>query len=330
MNRVTVIVVPDEPSRVRRFRVPARLLRFGAWGGLAFALLFAATAADWVRLRLEAVDVEALRAETVRDRERLLALARELRGLEERVGELAEFERKIRVIADLPATLPETRVPEHLGAAAPGAGEHGGQGGPEEPEAPDVASPAGPGTPAAAPAARSADAGLDDAALLRMRARAARLAAQVAGKGSTFERLAERLRGLRERLAATPSIWPAAGWITSGFGWRVSPFTGRRQHHGGLDISADAGSDIVAAASGRVAFAGAKGALGQTVVVDHGFGFRTTYGHASALHVRAGERVERGQRLASVGSSGRSTGPHLHYGVSVKGRSVDPADYILD
>jgi murein DD-endopeptidase MepM/ murein hydrolase activator NlpD len=118
--------------------------------------------------------------------------------------------------------------------------------------------------------------------------------------------------------------------VTSAFGWRISPFTGRRQFHAGLDIAADPGTDILAAARGKVVFAGSKGPLGQTLIVDHGYGFRTTYGHASAFHVRVGAAVERGQRIAAVGSSGRSTGPHLHYSVSVKGKTVDPSDYVLD
>jgi murein DD-endopeptidase MepM/ murein hydrolase activator NlpD len=118
--------------------------------------------------------------------------------------------------------------------------------------------------------------------------------------------------------------------VTSGFGWRMSPFTGRRSFHSGLDIAADPGTDIVAAARGRVVFAGRKGPLGQTVVLEHGYGFRTLYGHASALHVRVGETVDRGQRVAAVGSSGRSTGPHLHYNLTLDGRNLDPTGYIVD
>ncbi len=330
MDRVTLIVVPDGQSRVRRFQLPARLLPQLAVGTVVAALAVAGGFADWVRLRRDAVDVQALREETARDQQRLVAIARELRALETQVGELLEFERKIRMIADLPASLPETDAPARLGDRG---ASQGGRGGAEDAGEPDVAAPAlSQGEPAAELELPrpSPDTGLDDAALQRMDDRAERLAARVAGRSSIFERLAERLRGLRERLAATPSIWPTDGWVTSGFGWRISPFTGRRQMHSGIDISAGFGSDVLATARGRVVFAGPKGAFGRTVVVDHGFGIRTTYAHASALHVRSGEGVERGQRLASVGSSGRSTGPHLHYAVQVKGRSVDPADYILD
>jgi murein DD-endopeptidase MepM/ murein hydrolase activator NlpD len=337
MDRITLILVPDERSPVRRFRVPRALLRYGVFGVALAVVLGAAGFADWVRLRLDSRDVAALRSKTAQDQEQLVDLARDLRGLEDQLGRLLELERKVRVIADLPAALPEADAPAHLGGARRAGGGQGG--GADEAEAgasADVSAPVPPGagTPAGESAVdlplHPAALGLDGAALRRVRDKAARLAARMELRGGAFEDLVRRLHGLRERLAATPSIWPADGWVTSAFGWRTSPFTGRRQFHSGLDIAADAGTEILAAARGRVAFSGAKGALGQTVILDHGFGFRTTYGHASALHVRAGQQVERGERVAAVGNSGRSSGPHLHYAVSVKGRSVDPSDYVLD
>jgi murein DD-endopeptidase MepM/ murein hydrolase activator NlpD len=146
----------------------------------------------------------------------------------------------------------------------------------------------------------------------------------------SFEELVEGLEGKRHRLASTPSIWPTEGWVTSGYGYRISPFTGRRTFHGGLDIASDFGTPIVAPARGKVVFAGRKGPLGKTLVIDHGFGLRTSYGHAAEIHVEKGEAIERGQRIASVGSTGRSTGPHLHYAVEVKGKSVNPHNYIFE
>ena len=127
-----------------------------------------------------------------------------------------------------------------------------------------------------------------------------------------------------------PSIWPAKGWLTSRFGPRVSPFTGKRQLHAGIDIAAASGTSIYAPARGRVTFVGRKGPLGKTVVLDHGFGVKTVYGHTKEIHVSSGETVERGQEIAAIGSTGRSTGPHLHYVVEVNGKARDPLDYIFD
>ncbi len=139
--------------------------------------------------------------------------------------------------------------------------------------------------------------------------------------------LVRRLMELRRR-ESTPSIWPARGEVTSYYGYRSSPISGLREFHGGIDVAAAPDSDIVATAPGRVAHAGELGSLGQAVVIDHGFGVRTFLGHAGTLHVKTGQLVERGDRVASVGSSGRSTGPHVHYAVEVAGRPVDPLGYV--
>jgi murein DD-endopeptidase MepM/ murein hydrolase activator NlpD len=142
--------------------------------------------------------------------------------------------------------------------------------------------------------------------------------------------LADQLVAKRDRLASTPAIWPAKGWLTSRFGSRVSPFTNRRQFHAGIDIAGERGTDVVASAKGKVVFSGKRGPLGNSVIIDHGHGIRTMYGHSEDLYVKRGETVERGQRIASLGSSGRSTGPHVHYVVEQKGKAVNPLNYIFD
>ena len=126
------------------------------------------------------------------------------------------------------------------------------------------------------------------------------------------------------------SIWPSKGWVTSGYGYRTSPFTGRRQFHSGIDVAGRPGTPVVAPARGRVVFTGKKGHLGKTLILDHGYGVRTTYGHNREIFVKRGQEVERGEKIASVGNSGRSTSPHLHYAVQVDGRRVNPLNYILD
>ncbi|MEO0085444.1 MAG: M23 family metallopeptidase [candidate division WOR-3 bacterium] len=131
------------------------------------------------------------------------------------------------------------------------------------------------------------------------------------------------------RLRSLPSIWPVHGWVTSGFGYRSDPFTGSREMHNGLDIVAPAGTPIVAPADGRVVFAGWKMGYGRAVEIDHGWGIVTFYGHCQAILTRDGATVKRGQTIASVGSSGRATGTHLHYGIRLNGNWVNPANYIL-
>ncbi|MEO0078817.1 MAG: M23 family metallopeptidase [candidate division WOR-3 bacterium] len=141
--------------------------------------------------------------------------------------------------------------------------------------------------------------------------------------------IAAAVRQQEARLKNTPSIWPVPGWVTSGFGFRCDPFTGRRTMHEGIDIVAPTGSMVVASADGRVVYAGWKSGWGRVVEIDHGFGVRTFYGHCRSLKVNVGDRVTRGQMIATVGSSGRATGVHLHYGVMVNGCWVNPRNYIV-
>jgi murein DD-endopeptidase MepM/ murein hydrolase activator NlpD len=128
---------------------------------------------------------------------------------------------------------------------------------------------------------------------------------------------------------ATPSIWPAMGWLTSGYGSRSDPFTGRFDSHPGLDISGNTGDPVYATADGRVATAGRTGDYGNLVVIEHAFGLTTRYGHLSRIAVPAGAEVKRGAVIGYVGSTGRSTGSHLHYEVWANGRPVNPLKLLV-
>jgi murein DD-endopeptidase MepM/ murein hydrolase activator NlpD len=132
------------------------------------------------------------------------------------------------------------------------------------------------------------------------------------------------------RWSSTPSIWPVKGWVTSGFGPRVSPFTEKPAWHDGLDIGAAANAPVQAPAQGRVTAVGFDPKLGNVVKVDHGFGIETLYGHLAKALVKEGQRVKRGEVVGLVGSTGLATGPHLHYMVKVHGQALDPVKYILE
>lgn len=127
-----------------------------------------------------------------------------------------------------------------------------------------------------------------------------------------------------EVASATPSIWPALGWLTSGFGARSDPFTGKADSHPGLDISADRGDPVRVTADGKVERAGWSGDYGNLVVVGHNFGLSTRYAHLSKVSVKAGSDVKRGDIIGYVGSTGRSTSSHLHYEVWANGKPVNP------
>jgi murein DD-endopeptidase MepM/ murein hydrolase activator NlpD len=131
-------------------------------------------------------------------------------------------------------------------------------------------------------------------------------------------------------LSSTPSIYPVRGLLGNGFGWRRDPFTGMRDFHQGLDIVAPIGTKVVAPADGIVTRVGQAGGFGLSVFVSHGYGVVTRYGHLSSATVKVGQRVRRGDPIATTGSTGRSTGPHLHYEVLVHQKTVDPLVYILE
>ena len=146
----------------------------------------------------------------------------------------------------------------------------------------------------------------------------------------TLQELSQAAEQKSSRWAATPSIWPVKGWVTSGFGPRVSPFTEKPAWHDGLDIGAAANAPVQAPAQGRVTSVGFDPKLGNVVKLDHGFGIETLYGHLAKALVKEGQRVKRGDVVGLVGSSGLATGPHLHYMVKVNGQTFDPTKYILD
>jgi murein DD-endopeptidase MepM/ murein hydrolase activator NlpD len=136
----------------------------------------------------------------------------------------------------------------------------------------------------------------------------------------------ERLRVL----AATPSIMPTRGFFSHGYGWRKDPISGKREFHHGVDIAANRGTPIRATADGVVSRATRYLGYGKMVQISHGYGMATRYGHMNEILVTAGQKVRKGQIIGRVGSTGRSTGPHLHYEVFKAGRRVDPRKYLGD
>jgi murein DD-endopeptidase MepM/ murein hydrolase activator NlpD len=144
------------------------------------------------------------------------------------------------------------------------------------------------------------------------------------------QELVQNLLVKQETLATTPSIWPAEGWVSSPFGYRVSPFTGKRELHRGIDISGPVGTPIYSPAKGSVVFADRDGAYGLSVCIDHGGGVVTRYAHLHKFAVKSGQAVARGELIGYIGNTGRSTGPHLHYEVSLNGLPVNPLRYILN
>jgi len=322
----TLIFVRDPHARPVQIAIPKARVKQAVIGVAVAALVGCVAVWDYWRLRADNVELADLRVEALEQREQIAVFRTRLSTVDDGIAKVAELERKVRIIANLPGS---------AGVGGEGVAELVPQGVPVGPPAgvpvdqtppPDGMQGQGGGQPF--PEIGVDVSGIEVLDVLGNQALA--LTDASGDRVTSLETLLDQLDDKRQRLVSMPSIWPAEGWLTSRFGPRVSPFTGRRQVHAGIDIAAASGTSIYAPARGRVSFVGRKGPLGKTVVLDHGFGVKTVYGHTKEIHVSVGETVERGQEIAAIGSTGRSTGPHLHYVVEVAGKAVDPLDYIFD
>jgi murein DD-endopeptidase MepM/ murein hydrolase activator NlpD len=344
MERYSLIVVTDETAPIRRFDVRKDLARRLIWGAAIAACVVVVGLVDYIRVRIDHVELQALRVQTAQQKAQIDSFDETLSDVQARLERLRNFERKVRIIANLPGSVATggeevtaigSSVGGDLEAAAQGAGavrvSAGEADGDDEPKPePEPDPDPGPGEPTVRPETPrpSGTPRADRVSVLRDDAE--RLGVIAGARELSLADLLEKLESKRDRLASTPAIWPTKGWLTSRFGNRISPFTGGLQFHAGIDIAGARGTDVIAPARGRVVFSGKRGPLGQTLVIDHGYNLRTVYGHIESAFVKRGQQVERGQVIAALGNTGRSTGPHLHYVVEVKGKAVNPLDYIFD
>jgi len=324
MDRYSIIVVAEETAPVRRFEIRKVLVRRLLWCAGIAAVLLTVCLGDYIRVRIAHAELGRLRVEVAEQLDQIESFDTTLNGVRSTLAKISEFERKVRIIANLP------------GSAATG-GEEVAEVGVDspEPEAPlgssGVSAPTGAPLPDAPsePQARI-ESGSDEPLIVALQRDAKQLGEVAISQERSLAEVASQLESKRAHLAATPAIWPTKGWLTSRFGTRISPFTNQKQFHAGIDIAGERGTDVFAPAQGKVVFSGNRGPLGKSIIIDHGYGVRTQYGHSDDLYVKTGEIVQRGQRIAALGNSGRSTGPHLHYVVEVKGKAVNPLDYIFD
>jgi murein DD-endopeptidase MepM/ murein hydrolase activator NlpD len=327
MDRFSLIVVSDETSPVRRFEIRKSSVRKALWSAGVAALVGLGVAIDYVRVRIDNLELDALREETAARRTQVAEFQQKLEGVDRKLTQLQEFERKIRIIANLPGSAASggAEVTAVDSEAAEITEQPAGEGGPEDPFPLDLG-----GAPSQERVPRApVDADVGQRVSL-LREAALTLGVVAEGQSASLADLVRALEGKHAFLASSPSIWPARGWLTSRYGYRVSPFTGKPQFHAGLDIAGALGTDVLAPARGRVVFVGKRGPMGNSIVIDHGYGVRTQYGHTKENLVRLGQTVERGEVIATLGNTGRSTGPHLHYVVEVNGKTKDPLDYIFD
>lgn len=145
-----------------------------------------------------------------------------------------------------------------------------------------------------------------------------------------YDNLIKEVEDQLKFLESKPDMWPVSGTITSKFGYRIHPISKTRQFHKGLDIANDSGTDIMAAGSGIVTYSGWNGGYGRVIIISHGYGYKTVYAHNQQNLVKVGDKVKKGEVIAKLGSSGVSTGPHVHFEVIFNGNQIDPLEILSD
>lgn len=306
----TIMIVPERTSEVRRWVIPAWIVRSGVLGGIFAALLGGIMVFDYWYVMGQIDENKNLKIENRRLRQQTQIFRNRIATIESTMDRVENFSTRLRVITNIEE---RDNLVKNLNMTLPDAATNVGF----QPE-------------------QSVES-VTDPETIRLQQDQVDLENQFSELNHKTLLLEQDLQDLYELLvdqkvflAALPTRKPAVGYFTSGFGVRRSPFGTRDKMHEGLDIANHPGTPIVSTAHGMISFAGRKPGYGKTIIVDHGYGLETWYAHSQTILVKEGQKVHRGQQIALMGTSGRSTGSHVHYEVRVNGIPVDPLSYILE
>jgi murein DD-endopeptidase MepM/ murein hydrolase activator NlpD len=299
LKKLTLFLVPDGTGKVKQLRVSGLLL---VWLVMLFSLSvigFFLTLHAYSKISHKIPRLAELRKENALQKEQLLHMARKIDRFTQEMAELRKTDHTLKEMVNL-----ET---------VEGDEQFRGVGGSD----PSLLDPKITVTKVNRDLVRAMHRSLDN------------LDSDIESSKEDKAGLLKFLENQKILLASKPSIWPVKGWLSSSFGYRRSPFTGVKEFHKGIDVSTRAGSPIVASADGVVSFTGWDGGYGRVVLIKHGHGFETRYAHLKKSIVKKGQRVKRGETIGLVGTSGKTTGPHLHYEVHLNGVAVNPIRYVL-
>jgi murein DD-endopeptidase MepM/ murein hydrolase activator NlpD len=298
----TLMVIPDHDAPVKRYTIQRSFLMQVGMGLMLVVGLAAGASVHYFQVAADASENRILREENLTLRSQLKSVRERIEHIGSTLDRVERFDQKLRAITLL--SDPQRNLAM----------------GPTEPEA-------GTAAPATDTQFTQLTTTVSPNALL---GRLDKLSAEATRQEQSLQELQAYFQDQKSMLASTPSVWPARGWVTSDFGQRLDPYTADRVMHAGLDIAAPHGKEVYSPSDGTVVFAGLEGGYGNVLVIDHGYGIKTRYGHLSKMLVKAGDRVKRGALIAAVGNTGRSTGPHLHYEVRVNGIPQNPRKFILE
>jgi len=289
----TLIVVPDHESAVKRYRVTQTFV-WRALGGLAaLALVAAGASVHYFQVAGDAAENRILREENLSLRGQLKSIRERIDHIGSTLDRVERFDQKLRALTLL-------SDPQRNLAMGPTASEPGQLGPAHSPKGGLLASSENP---------KALNSRLD------------KLTAEATRQEQSLQELTAYFQDQKSLLASVPATWPARGWVTSDFGQRLDPYTAERVMHTGLDIAAEHGKPVYAPSDGVVVFAGPEGGYGNVIVIDHGYGIKSRYGHLAQMLVQAGDRVRRGQQVAAIGN----TRPVHRPALALRGASQRPA-----
>lgn len=292
--------MPAGSNRVRQFSFHQIILVTVALFILCSGAYLFNTITAYYAIKTKMPTLTLLDKERSEHRQHLACFERRINQLTREMQELAELDQMLRVMMNLEETNPS--------------GQFMGVG----------------GSPSAQLASLSSTNTSPNKVIRKMHRSLENLTKEVDIRKESKINLHQLLENQKTLLACTPSIWPVRGWLSSSFGYRLSPFSNAREFHKGIDISSRLKSTIVAPADGTVVYVGRKPGYGKIIHIDHGHGLITRYAHLHKSLTKTGQNVTRGEKIALVGNTGRSTGPHLHYEIHRSGIPVDPLRYIVN
>ncbi len=295
----TVVLLPNTSSKPYKFSLRLTTLKV-LMGTFAVSLLvMTGIIVHYVILNGQLSELIDLRKETSFQKQKIQSFAVEIVDLKKQMVHLKEMDSRLRVITDIGPRI------ETTGTLGVGGAETSGL--------------------------LEMDLGIRTEQLAKkVEEEVNALKAEAMSQELSLEELTQGIKDRKLVWEATPSIWPVKGWLSSGFGKRLSPFTGRLAMHKGIDIATRRNTEILSPAAGTIEYTGYDNGFGRLVKINHGHGIKTLYGHMAKDNVKIGQKVQRGDVIGFVGNTGMSTGPHLHYEVFVNGLPVNPLRYIVN
>jgi murein DD-endopeptidase MepM/ murein hydrolase activator NlpD len=297
-NFYTFLIIPKRKSSTKKITLSNKVLKGVALCVMAVILASMYTYYDYIRLKRDKIELEGLRRQTKEQKVQIEGLVEKVNNFSMRMEELSQLDKNIRSMANVEERRYKGQI---LGA-----------GGSINDET------------------RVNARGETDQRMViaKIDQSVEQLSKDAVEQKNSFNELFRFLKKQKSILAATPSIWPVQGWVTSEFGYRSSPFSGAKEFHKGLDIATRMGVHVVAPADGLVCEVAYDRDVGHMVKINHGYGMTSWYGHLLRTPVKQGSMVKRGDIIGYVGNSGRSTGSHLHYSVTLNGIPINPRKYL--